>query len=279
MELKSILLAGSILAGISLPTHATIVCGPAYQTIGKSGTNPVVSTVVWHDGPEWHVVHTLRDGTQVSRENQYTMTDDSNGSTRGWHGWSIKNHDLWMTGEVFAFPNGYARYVETLHDAGHGDVVRVLSETECHRPNSEPMPAPVVPDNPPVVAQNPGSVPLYSDDNGHSQRLMVTLGSETVNMLLDTGASELSVTQSVAYTLVSNGEAIWGPSVEVTLADGSSHMERVILIGRVMLGGLTITRVPASVASEGGMMLLGMGVLRRFGRFTIDVANSQLILG
>jgi predicted aspartyl protease len=51
------------------------------------------------------------------------------------------------------------------------------------------------------------------------------------------------------------------------------------LISRVTLGEHTVTNVPAVVSPDGVPPLLGMGVLRRFGRFTIDVANGQLILG
>jgi predicted aspartyl protease len=67
------------------------------------------------------------------------------------------------------------------------------------------------------------------------------LGGQSVNMLLDTGATSLAVTQSVAYSLVDAGQATWGPDVTVTLADGSTHDERTLFVPRVTIGTHTIT--------------------------------------
>ena len=98
-------------------------------------------------------------------------------------------------------------------------------------------------------------------------------------MLLDTGASNLVITQSIAYSLVNSGAATWGLNEPVIIADGSTHEQQTVIISRVTLGEHTINNVPAVVSPDGAPPLLGMGVLGRFGRFTIDVANDQLILG
>jgi predicted aspartyl protease len=49
--------------------------------------------------------------------------------------------------------------------------------------------------------------------------------------------------------------------------------------GRFTIGGRTIYHVKASVGPIGSAMLLGTNVLNRFGKYSIDSANNQLILG
>ena len=164
-------------------------------------------------------------------------------------------------------------YTEALYDTRQGNKLVMRSEAYCANPDTtEQLDQPA-----PTYAGN--SVPLYSNDGGHSHHLTVVLGNQSVNMLLDTGASNLGITQSIAYSLVNSGAATWGPNEPVIIADGSTHEQRTVIISRVTLGEHTINNVPAVVSPDGAPPLLGMGVLGRFGRFTIDVANDQLILG
>jgi predicted aspartyl protease len=56
----------------------------------------------------------------------------------------------------------------------------------------------------------------------------------------------------------------------------------LISINQISLDGHTLNGVLASdgAADQGdGSMLLGMGVLQRFGKFSIDTASHQLTLG
>jgi clan AA aspartic protease (TIGR02281 family) len=95
-------------------------------------------------------------------------------------------------------------------------------------------------------------------------------------MMLDTGATELSITQSVAYSLVNAGEAAWGPNGPVSIADGSTHEVQSVFIRHVTLGRHIVTNVRAFVVADNATMLLGGDILRRFGKFTVDNARSQL---
>jgi predicted aspartyl protease len=63
------------------------------------------------------------------------------------------------------------------------------------------------------------------------------------------------------------------------MADNTTRDTRTILIDRVVIGGKIITNVRAYVAPDGSDMLLGMGVLGRFGKFSIDTVNGRLTLG
>jgi hypothetical protein len=126
------------------------------------------------------------------------------------------------------------------------------------------------------------SVPIYKDPFGTTE-LDVTIGSASYNtsvrMTLDTGATFMSVSSSLANTLVANGEATWmdDNGGTVTLADGTSHPVKRVLVKVVTLAGHAIYNVPATVdENDTAGMLFGMQALARFGKFTIDPQNNQL---
>jgi clan AA aspartic protease (TIGR02281 family) len=121
---------------------------------------------------------------------------------------------------------------------------------------------------------NADSVPLQSD--GQSLHLEVGLGARTYAYILDTGASDMTVTRSIADHLVLEGHAIRGESIPVVLADGSRHTEPTIVIDRVTVGTHTVENVVASVSSDNAMMLLGLSVLNRIGPFTVDAPHLTL---
>ena len=65
----------------------------------------------------------------------------------------------------------------------------------------------------------------------------------------------------------------------VTLADGSTIQERVLIVNTLTIGAHTRRNVRMLVSPDGVDMLLGLPVLNAIGKFTIDAANSQLLLG
>ena len=126
----------------------------------------------------------------------------------------------------------------------------------------------------PTSAANADSVTLTTD--GQSLHLEVGLGARTYSYMLDTGASDMTVTKSIADLLVLEGHAIRGESIPVVLADGSRHTEPTIVIDRVTVGSHTVENVVASVSSDNAMMLLGLSVLNRIGPFTVDAPHLTL---
>jgi predicted aspartyl protease len=283
-------LAVATLASVSLPAHASYLCGEPTQAVGKTGTNPVVSTRVGIDTEtkHWFVFHKLRDGTVIDRRLQYNMQSitERPGSDFGWSGFSTKNKDLWMFGAVrpISRDGKSIAYVEELRDQAHGDKLVMRSSAQCYAENATPAPVPQTPSAPPSSAPTgvgrPTIVPLITTDNHLSEHVTVSLGSQTVDMMLDTGAMLGTVSESVAATLIASGEANWNEDGHAILADGSRVAEKRSNIHRVTIGGRTVDNVLLGVVPNGeGMMLLGMQVLRTFGKFTIDAANDQLILG
>ncbi len=59
--------AAAWLCGLSTGAHATYVCGVPTQTLGETGTNPVISTTLTRNGVDWSVIHTLKDGRTIEQ--------------------------------------------------------------------------------------------------------------------------------------------------------------------------------------------------------------------
>jgi hypothetical protein len=74
----------------------------------------------------------------------------------------------------------------------------------------------------PSFGSKPDRVPIYSDDSGRSVWVDVQLGSLTQRMLVDTGASSLSIAKSIANDLLRRGEASLEDPSQFTIADGST---------------------------------------------------------
>ena len=98
-------------------------------------------------------------------------------------------------------------------------------------------------------------------------------------MLIDTGATIVSLPQDIADQLVSIGDAVVITEGRFTTADGTTSTQNIIDIGRFTIGGRTIYHIRAGVGPIGSMMLLGTNVRNRFGKYTVDPTNNQLILG
>jgi clan AA aspartic protease (TIGR02281 family) len=124
------------------------------------------------------------------------------------------------------------------------------------------------------------TVPIYSDRGGRGVRVDVKVGGVFVRMLIDTGSTDILISNSLAGTLVGAGDAEWLPDTDVTLADGTKIKSRNVKIHRVSIGEHTLIDVEAGVnPSDTGDMLLGFPVLNLFGKFTIDTNANQLTFG
>jgi clan AA aspartic protease (TIGR02281 family) len=131
-----------------------------------------------------------------------------------------------------------------------------------------------------VEASTPFSVPLIPAGEHGGKAVDVTLGANTtLTMIIDTGADIVGVTESIANRLIGNNEATATRNVHTSLADGSIQVERTINIKQLTIGGHILYNIPATVGPDQSTPLLGVDVLNRFGRFSIDTEKSILILG
>jgi hypothetical protein len=75
-------------------------------------------------------------------------------------------------------------------------------------------------------------------------------------MLIDTGATMMSLPSDVAMALITSGDAEFGPKESFRLADRSIREEWTIIIRRMTIGSHALTNVSASVAPTGATPLL-----------------------
>ena len=147
-------------------------------------------------------------------------------------------------------------------------------------PPPTPVTTPAITAPPALNATAVNSVPIYSDRGGRGVRVDVKVGGVFVRMLIDTGSTDIVISNSLASTLVSAGDAEWLPDGAVTLADGTKTKSRNVKIHQVSIGEHTLIDVEASVnPSDAGDMLLGFPILNLFGKFTIDTNANQLTFG
>jgi clan AA aspartic protease (TIGR02281 family) len=281
---KEMWLIAALLAGVSAPAIAEMDCGMPVVKIGKdTGRNPVVSVQIGRDpSGAWHVNHKLADGTIIYREQQYDITDISENGTYVWQGSNRRNPWIWMRGETKTV-NGRPGYVESLYDAHQGNRLVMYSEVQCLDPidprkYAAPKP-PVYEAYVPPQTSN-GLIVLLTSDGIGGHKIDVTLGTNiSATMLLDTGATMVAVPQEIADQLINIGEAVVVTQQRFTIADGTTSTQNVIDIGKFTIGGRTLYHVRAGVGPSGSPMLLGTNVLNRFGKYSIDATNDQLILG
>ena len=115
--------------------------------------------------------------------------------------------------------------------------------------------------------------------NDRRARVPVSVGGMAITMLIDTGATSMVLTQSVADRLVSSEQATEGPPTVVTYADGRTANGRSIDVATVTIGGHVLHHVHAGVENDGAEPLLGFDALSHItGKFAINTNTSTLDL-
>jgi clan AA aspartic protease (TIGR02281 family) len=146
-----------------------------------------------------------------------------------------------------------------------------------------PAPAPVVAQAPavppPVITQTRGdTIPLVGGPDKRNF-LTATIGGHGVLMLLDTGASDVVINESLANKLIAEGIATEGAPAEVGIANGEKITVRNVTVNTVSLGSHTLTNVSCGVVKDGAEALMGMGFLGQFGPFRVDPDHGLLTFG
>jgi predicted aspartyl protease len=103
----------------------------------------------------------------------------------------------------------------------------------------------------------------------------------TLNFVIDSGASDVSIPADVVLTLVRSGTLQPSDFIGTQtyrLADGSTVPSQTFRIRSLTLNNLVIENVKGSVASVKGELLLGQGFLSRFKSWSIDNAKQALVL-
>jgi clan AA aspartic protease (TIGR02281 family) len=268
------------------PADAGLNCGMSNVDVGDS-RGGVTSTYIAHNPDRtWVIKHTLVNGTVIDRSLQYAVTDATDASKTQWRGVLARNPNLLMVGEVMQLrSNGQPTYNEWLYDTAQGGRLLMHSVALCTFDGASATPPPTAQPSansaPATVAARAGEDSVGIISNGRVAVVQVGLGdaAPAVPMLIDTGATEMSVTNTLADELLAKGDAEATSDGTYTLANGQTDQARRVVIHKVRVGPHVLNNMVAAVVPDSAAMLLPFPVLNLIGRFTIDTANNKLIFG
>jgi clan AA aspartic protease (TIGR02281 family) len=133
---------------------------------------------------------------------------------------------------------------------------------------SRPSPAP----------SDGGFVTVQMQAHGHNGfTLPVLLNGEPVTFLLDTGASGVSISRTVARRLGLRESDIIRYDT-FSMADGRKQQSPIYNVQALSIGGITLHNIEVDVSSDDDMPLLGQGLLQKFRSVAIDNESAMLTL-
>jgi predicted aspartyl protease len=103
----------------------------------------------------------------------------------------------------------------------------------------------------------------------------------TLNFVIDSGATDVSIPADVVMTLIRTGtlqDADFVGTQTYKLADGSTVPSTTFRIRSLKANKVEIENVKASIAPVAGELLLGQSFLNRFRSWSIDNAKQALVL-
>jgi predicted aspartyl protease len=124
-------------------------------------------------------------------------------------------------------------------------------------------------------------IPLLQEKGGTYVVPVLINKAITLNFVIDSGASDVSIPADVVMTLVRAGtiqDTDFIGRQTYKLADGSSVPSATFRIRSLTMNKLVIENVKGSVASAAGDLLLGQSFLSRFKSWSIDNAKQALVL-
>lgn len=116
---------------------------------------------------------------------------------------------------------------------------------------------------------------------GNLAIINVNLSGHPSDMIIDSGASDLSISQSTERELIDKGLIKRENYIEsglYKLADGSIVTARRVKIPFVKIGAYTVKDIECGISPTGDVQLLGKSFLNRFSKWSIDNVNNKLVL-
>jgi aspartyl protease family protein len=103
-----------------------------------------------------------------------------------------------------------------------------------------------------------------------------------INVIIDSGAADVSISPDVVLTLLRTGTIAKNDWLEGKLyqfADGSTAKSERFKLKSIVIGDKEFKNVECSIANSlKAPLLLGQSMLRQFGKYTIDYKKGMLIL-
>jgi len=127
-----------------------------------------------------------------------------------------------------------------------------------------------------------GEVRLKRNYGGTYEVPVILNGVLKIDFILDSGASDISISPDVALTLLKTGTVRQSDFIgtqKYSFADGTTATSKVFYLREVEIGGFVMKNVKASISnSVNAPMLLGQSLLQQLGSITIDNDRSVLII-
>jgi clan AA aspartic protease (TIGR02281 family) len=125
-----------------------------------------------------------------------------------------------------------------------------------------------------------GHVPLKMDGGTFIVPVQIN-GTMTLDFVVDSGASDVSVPADVVSTLMRVGtikETDFIGEQTYILADGSKSRSPTFMIRSLRVGDVVLENVKGSITPSQGGLLLGQSFLKRFKSWSIDNTEQKLLL-
>lgn len=130
------------------------------------------------------------------------------------------------------------------------------------------------------AAAHAESIPLVHE-NGTLQVPVVINGKVSLNFMVDSGATDVSIPANIFYSLTRAGTVSSQDFLDkraYTLADGSTEYAQRFRIRSLRVGNLELQDVIASVMPSAGSLLLGQSFLSRLKSWSIDNERHVLLI-
>ena len=146
---------------------------------------------------------------------------------------------------------------------------------------------PIVSPTPPTVSVPPpqsraagSSIPMKKAGGTYVVPVLIN-NAITLDFIVDSGASDVTIPEDVVSTLVRAGTILDADFIgekTYVLADGSRVKSKTFRIRSLKVGDRVLENVTGSVASTKGSLLLGQSFLGRFKSWSIDNSRHVLLL-
>lgn len=122
----------------------------------------------------------------------------------------------------------------------------------------------------------------YKLQNGGTYEIASKVNGLPLNMTFDTGAADISISQTEVDFMLKNGflsERDYVGKTVYNLANGANEESKLIILRRVEIGGVVLKNVLAGIVEnrEAGM-LMGQSAMQNFGTITIDNKKQEIIM-
>ena len=186
--------------------------------------------------------------------------------------------DMYANGQ--GVPQDYAQAVSWYRkasDQGNAQAQKSLQALLARAPTTGPNAAPATP---PQRSTSGSSIPMKKDGGIYVVPVLIN-NAITLDFMVDSGASDVSIPEDVVTTLIRAGtirDTDFIGQETYKLADGSKVKSETFRIRSLKVGDRVLENVTGSVAGRKGTLLLGQSFLGRFKSWSIDNTKHLLVL-